>query len=263
MTRGRLMIGAICAFAAGGVLMGSAGEQAARSGPAPTGSGRVVELFNGRDLAGWKVVPFFRTTADPNQWKAVGAAAMSPANERLLRLEPGRGVLSNGEGKTSSLVSEFEHGDALLHIEFMIPRGGNSGVYLQGLYEVQIIDSHGSGRTERRSGDVGGLYGRWRNEQTYEGHAPLVDASKAAGEWQSFDIVFRAPRFDATGKKTQNARFVFVAHNGQVIHQDAEVTGGTREAMERPESPKGPLMLQGDHGPVAYRNIKVIPLSLN
>ena len=74
-------------------------------------------------------------------------------------------------------------------------------------------------------------------------------------------MVFRAPRFDAGGKKTANARFVKVVHNGQVIHENVEVTGPTRAAAFNDEKPHGPLMLQGDHGPVAYRNPWIKPLA--
>ena len=107
------------------------------------------------------------------------------------------------------------------------------------------------------------IYPRWtpaRNE--FEGHSPRVNASKPPGEWQAFDVVFRAPRFDADGKKTENAKFVKVAHNGQVVHENVEVTGPTRAAAFDDEKPAGPLLLQGDHGPVAYRNIRIKKVEL-
>ena len=88
-----------------------------------------------------------------------------------------------------------------------------------------------------------------------EGHPPRVNASKQPGEWQSFDIVFRAPRFDASGTKTENARFVRVIHNGVVIHENVELTGPTNASAFADENPTGPVMLQGDHGPVAFRNL--------
>ncbi|MCZ7637199.1 MAG: DUF1080 domain-containing protein [Verrucomicrobia bacterium] len=84
------------------------------------------------------------------------------------------------------------------------------------------------------------------------------------GEWQTFDITFTAPRFDATGRKTAPARFVQVRHNGRLIHENVALTGPTRAAVwesERDEKPTGPLMLQGDHGPVAYRNLRLRPLT--
>ncbi len=122
-------------------------------------------------------------------------------------------------------------------------------------HEIQILDSWGV--EELKHGDCGGIYERWANGQGYEGHPPRQNASRPAGKWQSFDVVFRAPRFDAGGKKIANARFVKVVHNGKVIHENVEVTGPTRAAIFGDEKPTGPLMLQGDHGPVAYRNIRI------
>ena len=84
-----------------------------------------------------------------------------------------------------------------------------------------------------------------------------MNASKAPGEWQTFEVIFRAPRFGPDGQKTANGKFVRVVLNGQVIHENVEVTGPTRAAAYRDEKPKGPIMLQGDHGPVAYRNIRI------
>jgi hypothetical protein len=114
--------------------------------------------------------------------------------------------------------------------------------------------------------DCGGIYQRWdgkRSPKGYEGHAPRVNASLPAGRWQSYDVIFRAPRFDAGGRKTSNARFVKVIHNGIVVHEDVEVSGPTRAAAYKDEKPTGPLMVQGDHGPVAYRNIRIVPLNAN
>jgi hypothetical protein len=113
--------------------------------------------------------------------------------------------------------------------------------------------------------DCGGIYQRWRDKpapgqpQGYEGKAPKVNASLPPGDWQSFDITFRAPRFDSSGKKTENARFVKVIHNGKVIHENEEVTGPTRSGSFDDEKPTGPIMLQGNHGPVAFRNIRITP----
>jgi hypothetical protein len=150
----------------------------------------------------------------------------------------------------------MEHGDVLAHIEFMVPKGSNSGVYFMGRYEIQVLDSFGVEQPQHS--DCGGIYQRWddnRDPKGYEGRPPRVNAARAPGEWQVFDVVFRAPRFDANGKKTANAMFVRVVHNGVVVHENEEVTGPTRAALFNDEKPKGPLMLQGDHGPVAYRNI--------
>jgi hypothetical protein len=138
----------------------------------------------------------------------------------------------------------------------MVPKGSNSGVYFMGRYEIQILDSWG--RESPRSGDCGGIYERWdtlRTSPGYEGHPPSVNASKPAGQWQSFDVVFKAPRFDADGNKIENAHFVKVVHNDITVHENVEVTGPTRASAFEDEKPLGPLMLQGDHGAVAYRNI--------
>ncbi len=173
----------------------------------------------------------------------------------------GTGVLVNGPtGRTCNLLSRIEHGDVEAHVEFMVPEGSNSGIYFQGRYEVQILDSWG--KEEVNYGDCGGIYQRWNSQkrQGYEGHAPRVNASRRPGEWQTFDVVFRAPRFDGDGNKVANARFVKVVHNGIVVHENVEVTGPTRAATFSDEVPIGPLMLQGDHGPVAYRNIRLTVL---
>ena len=86
---------------------------------------------------------------------------------------------------------------------------------------------------------------------------PRVNASRAPGEWQWLRIRFRAPRFDTSNRKTENARFLRVVLNGQVVQENVEVEGPTRAHMDLPEAAENPLMLQGDHGPVAYRNIYI------
>jgi hypothetical protein len=142
-------------------------------------------------------------------------------------------------------------------LEFMVPKGSNSGVYLMGRYEVQILDSWGVDEPEYS--DCGGLYQSDAQEEgrRFEGVPPRVNASKAPGEWQSFGIRFQAPKFDEDGNKIANAKFVEVKHNGTVIHENVEVPSPTRAAAFQDERPYGPLMVQGDHGPVAYRNITV------
>ncbi len=94
-------------------------------------------------------------------------------------------------------------------------------------------------------------------------HPPRVNASRAPGQWQTFDIIFCAPRFDKNGRKISNARFEKVVHNGIAVHEDVELTGPTRASAYNDEKPFGPLMLQGDHGPVAYRNIRIAPAGAN
>ena len=147
----------------------------------------------------------------------------------------------------------------------MISKGSNSGVKLNGLYEIQILDSHG--KTKELTGDdCGGIYPRAEEKPKYhhidKGVPPRVNAAKPAGEWQTLDITFRAPRFDADGKKTADARFVKVVLNGQVIHEDVAVHYPTGSAWRlAKEIPRGPLLLQADHGPVAFRNVRVRPVA--
>lgn len=210
-------------------------------------------LFNGRDLDGWTV------KGDAN-WRSAKATPLDPKDDKRFALESGEGILVNGQdGKAGNLFTVEEFGDLELEVEFVVPRGSNSGVYLQARYEIQILDSHGV--EHPKYSDCGGIYQRWKDNAGFEGHAPKVNASKAPGEWQKFEIRFRAPRFDAEGKKSANARFERVTHNGKKIHEDVEVTGPTRAAAFEEESPLGPLMFQGDHGPVALRNLRVRPLA--
>ncbi len=93
-----------------------------------------------------------------------------------------------------------------------------------------------------------------------DGTPPRVNAARPPGDWQTLDVVFRAPRFDASGKKVADARFEKVIMNGQVIHQDAVVKTPTGHAWHNREVSRGPLLLQADHGPVAFRRIRVRPL---
>jgi len=224
---------------------------------APASAGEAdgwTELIQGEKMEGWR-----QPTAE---WQTVGDAGLDPANDKKLVGKPGAGILLNGpNGRTRDLLSQQEFGDVEAHVEFMVSKGSNSGVYFMARYEVQILDSWGQKNPTYT--DCGGIYQRWddkRRPQGYEGHAPRVNASKAPGEWQTFDVLFRAPRFDADGKKVANAVFLKVVHNGQVVHENVEVTGPTRAATFGDEKPTGPLMFQGDHGPVAYRNLRVRPL---
>ena len=206
----------------------------------------------GDDLSAWR--------GETGTWFVAGEVKLASDDVKHLSATEGGGTLVNSlNGKTSNLLSKLEHGDMEAHIEFMVPRGSNSGIYFQGRYEIQVLDSWGVEKP--KYGDCGGIYQRWKDGRGLEGHPPRKNAARRPGEWQSFDVVFRAPRFDADGKKTANARFVKVVHNGVVVHENVEVTGPTRAATFGDEKPLGPLMLQGDHGPVAYRNISLRPLS--
>jgi hypothetical protein len=144
----------------------------------------------------------------------------------------------------------------------MIPRRSNSGVKLMGLYEIQIFDSWGV--KEPTGSDCGGIYPRAELTPVYhyldKGVPPRTNAARRPGEWQTLDVVFQTPRFDAQGKKTADAHFVKVVLNGTVIHQDVAVETPTGHAWHEKEVARGPLLLQGDHGPVAFRNVRVRPL---
>ena len=189
-----------------------------------------------------------------HQWSQVGEAGLEPADDTRIAVSEGRGTFYNGpNGNTSDIYTVWECGDCKLHIEFMMPKGSNSGVYFMGRYEVQILDSWGE--TDLKFGTCGGIYSRWINETNVGGTPPRVNAGKPPGEWQIYDIEFSAPRFHEHGKKAKNACFKKVVWNGQVVHENVEVVGPTRGAMLENESAIGPLMLQGDHGPVAFRNI--------
>ena len=177
---------------------------------------------------------------------------------QAVAFKQGQGVLlnMNDETRKDHLVSKFEHGDIELELEVMIPKGSNSGIYLQGRYEVQLLDSWGV--SDAKYSDIGGIYRNWEKEpgKIYMGKAPLSNPAKAPGLWQKMKISFRAPKFDSAGKKIANARFVSVELNGVKIHDNVEVPLPTGGPLENNEKSTGPLMIQGDHGPVAFRNIE-------
>jgi hypothetical protein len=142
----------------------------------------------------------------------------------------------------------------------MISKESNSGVYFMGRYEVQVYDSHGVAKDQYPGIECGGIYPRWIDRHEVGGRTPLVNASRPAGQWQSFDVLFRSPQFDEKGNKTANARFEKIWHNGVLIHENVELDGPTRAAMSGDEQSTGPIMLQGDHGPVAFRNVWIAEL---
>jgi hypothetical protein len=211
------------------------------------------DLIGDNGLSAWKA---------KGGWQVVGDVTLDPANAKRLSPKPGKGVIWNGpNGSSPDLVSNEAFGDAELHAEFLIPKKSNSGVKFQTHYEVQILDSYG---VEKPTGsDCGGIYPRAELAPKYhyldKGTPPRVNAAKPAGEWQTLDVIFQSPRIDADGKKTANARFVKVVLNGTVIHEGVDQATPTGHAWTKKETPNGPLLLQGDHGPVAFRNIRVRP----
>ena len=205
----------------------------------------------------------FRSPA-PN-WQVAGGLAGDPRHDKKLTPAPGTGVLVSNPAKPApdpveNLLTTWEHGDLEVDLDFLLTPGSNSGIFLQGRYEVQLFDSWGVKAPTFT--DCGGIYERWdsarpKGQQGYQGVAPRANACRAPGLWQHLHIEFEAPRFDAAGQKTSNARFAQVALNGFVIHDHVEVTGPTRSAAFDDERPLGPLMIQGDHGPVAIRALTV------
>ena len=214
-------------------------------------------LLNGRDLGGWKACD----AAAKNEWFTTRFVRFEPflSPTQLNGRSAPSGVILNGAGRTANICTERTFGDVELYLEFMLAKGSNSGIYLQALYEIQIFDSWGSLDAPTTS-DGGAIYHQWIDERGVGGSAPLVLASRRPGEWQSYQAWFRAPRFDPSGKKGAPARFHRVLFNGQLVQKEVDVAGPTRAHLAIPEAAQNPLMIQGDHGPVAFRNIYVRPL---
>ena len=191
-------------------------------------------LFNGTDLSKWQT-----SKGDPAAWKVENGYMEV--------------VAKAGEIRTKDEFTDFQ-----LHVEWRAPtppqgdsqERGNSGVYLLGQYEVQVLDSFEN--ITYPDGQAGAIYGQ---------HPPLVNASRKPGEWQTYDIVFTAPRFK--DGKLETPAYVTVLHHGVVIHNHTEILGSTGHrilAKYSERGAKGPILLQ-DHGnPVRYRNIWIRPL---
>jgi len=188
-------------------------------------------LFDGKDLSGW-----VSRSGGPAGWKVRGS---------YMEVVPGSG----------DIHTKRAFGDFQLHLEFWLPylpeaKGqarANSGVYLQGRYEVQVLDSYG---LESKDNDCGAIY---------KIAAPLVNACKKPQVWQKYDVAFRAPRFDAAGRLTEKAR-ITVFHNSVMIHNNLELPDTTPGELDKQISKPGPILLQ-DHGNlVRYRNIWIIPV---
>lgn len=183
--------------------------------------GEPIELFNGKDLTGWKLI----NEKQVNGFKVVNGALVNDASHK-----PGEPSVSYGNLRT---VDEFE--DFNLTLEVNVPKGSNSGVYLRGIYEIQVLDSYGK---ELNSHNMGALYSRI---------TPTIAAEKPAGEWQTLDI-------------TLADRYVTVILNGQMIINNQLAYGPTGGALHSDVFAPGPIYLQGDHGTVSFRNLILRPV---
>jgi hypothetical protein len=209
--------------------------------------------FDLKDLSSFK---------DPGKtWAVAGGVAANLNETNALKITKGTGILVNLPTKKnhgSDLYTVGSHGDMVLELDYMMAKGANSGIYLQGVYEIQLEDSWGM--VSPTAANNGGIYQRWDDSKPegrkgYEGYAPRQNVSRAPGLWQHIRIAFQAPKFDGSGKKTENARIIGIELNGVLIHDNVELSGVTRGANGE-ESALAPLRLQGDHGSVAFRNIK-------
>ncbi len=233
-------------------------------------------LFNGKDLDGWE----FRNPRAKKVWVVCdGCPARSGQSVAPLASRRGglaRSVLLCGDdGWGSDFMTREHFNDYQLHIEFTVPKGSNSGVYNRGLFEIQVFDSYGAPKLSWH--DCGALY-----ERAYPGE----NLAKPPGEWQSYDITMKGKklsliwngkpvyqdydvRYGETDREAferlnqENAgrppelRVKLRDENGRYVGYFGE--GGTRSGLDGPDRP-GPILLQGDHGPVAYRNIMIKPL---
>ena len=201
--------------------------------PVPAPSDAIV-LFNGRDLSHWRA-----ENGGPAKWSV-------PRQGGYVEVVP----------HTGSLVSADSFGDVQLHVEWRTPvpakgegqERGNSGVFLMGYYEVQVLDSYDN--VTYADGQAGSVFGQY---------PPLVNASRPPGEWQTYDIIFRRPRFGADSSLTRAARMT-VFHNGVLVQDNVELTGRTvfnRRAQYSRHPDKLPIALQDHEYPVRYRNIWV------
>jgi len=196
-------------------------------------SRHAIVLFDGRDSSQWE-----SEKKEPIGWKIEDGA---------MKVVPG----------TGSIMTKDSFGDFKMHLEFKLPRlddringqdRANSGVYIQRRYEIQILDSYGLEPLDNGCGAI------------YEAKAPNINACAMPNEWQSYDIIFQAARYDKDDpvKKIENAK-ITVWHNGVLIHKDVEIPDKTGEG--KPEGPEpAPILLQ-DHGnEVWFRNIWISPL---
>jgi hypothetical protein len=187
-------------LAAGAVALGLLSARA--DDPKP------VEVFNGKNLFGWKLKDEKRSN-----WIVGTYAADAEKPNALVMRERAKDEapdLVNWKAGGCDIYTEEKFGDVHLELEFMVPKGSNSGIYLMGEYEVQVLDSYGKADDKLTQGDLGALYSAAK---------PPKNAAKKPGEWQKFVIDFRAPKFEGD-KKVANATFVKVVLNDVVLHEN-------------------------------------------
>jgi len=221
-----------------------------------------IPLGSRAQNAAYTQVPLMDLSAfktPPANWSIAGSVKGNV--DKPFEKQTGQGILVNepNQKKNEDIFTNLEHGDINLDVDFMMPPGSNSGIYLQGRYEIQLLDSWA--KDTLTSQDLGSVYERWDETRPngdfgYQGIAPRVNVSRAPGLWQNIKISFLAPKFDASGKKIANARVIYIILNGVPIIENVELTGPTRGSAFPTEAAMGPLRLQGDHGAVAFRSIK-------
>lgn len=223
-------------------------------------------LAFGQQVSGLSDIPLNDLSSFKNPgktWQIAGDVIVDLNTPNKFNISKGEGILFNFPDKKnhgSDLFTQTEHGDIDLELDYMMAKGANSGIYLQGRYELQLEDTWGA--KTPTSANNGGIYERWddkrpEGQKGYGGYAPRQNASRAPGLWQHLKISFQAPRFNASGQKVENAKILSVVLNGVIIQENVELLGPTRGAMSNEEKSTGPLRLQGDHGAVAFRNIRM------
>jgi hypothetical protein len=212
----------------------------------------VATPFNGKDFAGWQF-------KNPDRRWIIGKASLDPKNAAEFVTEKAidaqKAELINAEAG-SDIYTTTKYADCTIDLEFMVGKGCDSGVYVMGEYEVQIFDSYGKQKIE--PADLGGVFAPAVGTRPADARTPRTNAAKAPGAWQKMVIEFRAPKFQGD-RKIANAEFVKIAINGQVIHEYVEMNGPNVGGLTGSEAATGPLMLQGAHGRVAFRNIRITP----
>jgi hypothetical protein len=214
-------------------------------------------LLNARDLSGWHARDSAESgwfAAPSVTWRRVFAPTRLTASP-----EGGDRIVNGKDGKAADLVTDEKFGDFELYLEFLLAKGSNSGVYLHGLYEVQIFDSYGF-KGPLTVGDCGGIY---ELDHGGGGSPPARQAARPPGEWQTLRIWFQAPRFNSNGTMTARPKVRRVLLNNVPVQEEFTLTGPTLGHLTVPEAARNPIMLQGDHGPVAYRHIYVRELPIS